>query len=83
MKNIIYDIKAEANTLRQNNDEELKAKMLKLKKRAKTENINNLLVECFALVQEVSFRQIGLRHFDTQLLAGAILHDGKIVEMKT
>ena len=40
-------------------------------------------MECFALVQEVSSRQIGLRHFDTQLLAGVILHQGKIVEMKT
>ena len=83
MKNIIYDIKSEANNLRQKSDEELKGKMLQLKKRAKTENLNNLLVECFALVQEVSSRQIGLRHFDTQLLAGAILHQGKIVEMKT
>ena len=83
MKNIIYDIKAEANNLRQKTDEELKEKMLRLKKRAKTENLNNLLVECFALVQEVSSRQIGLRHFDTQLLAGSILHQGKIVEMKT
>ena len=55
MKNIIYDIKAEANNLRQKTDEELKEKMLRLKKRAKTENLNNLLVECFALVQEVSF----------------------------
>jgi len=54
MKNIIYDIKSEANNLRQKSDEELKGKMLQLKKRAKTENLNNLLVECFALVQEVS-----------------------------
>jgi preprotein translocase subunit SecA len=83
MKNIIYDIKAEANNLPQKTEEELKEKMLRLKKRAKNENLNNLLVECFALVQEVSSRQIGLRHFDTQLLAGSILHQGKIVEMKT
>lgn len=31
----------------------------------------------------MSYRTIGLRHFDTQLLAGIILHEGKIVEMKT
>ena len=35
------------------------------------------------MVQEVSFRTIGLKHFDTQLLAGMLLHEGKIVEMKT
>jgi preprotein translocase subunit SecA len=83
MKNLISNIKAEANNLRQKSDDELKEKMLQLKKRAKLENLNNLLVDCFSLVQEVSFRQIGLRHFDTQLLAGSILHEGKIVEMKT
>jgi preprotein translocase subunit SecA len=83
MKNLISNIKAEANNLRQKSDDELKEKMLQLKKRAKLENLNNLLVDCFSLVQEVSFRQIGLRHFDTQLLAGSILHQGKIVEMKT
>lgn len=83
MKKLIYEIKSEATHLRQKTDEELKEKMLHLKKRAKTENLNNLIVECFSLVQEVSSREIGLRHFDTQLLAGSILHQGKIVEMKT
>jgi preprotein translocase subunit SecA len=34
-------------------------------------------------VQEISFRTIGLKHFDTQLVAGVLLHNGKIVEMKT
>jgi hypothetical protein len=29
------------------------------------------------------FRTIGLRHFETQLMAGYYLHQGKIVEMKT
>lgn len=39
--------------------------------------------EWFALVQEMSFRILGLRHFDTQLLAGLVMAEGKIVEMKT
>ena len=83
MKNLIYNIKEESTNLRSKTDEELKQNMMKLKKRAQTENLDKLLVESFALIQEVSFRQIGLRHFDTQLLAGCILHQGKIVEMKT
>ena len=83
MKNPIYDIKTESANLQQKTDEELRAKMTQLKKRAKSENLDKLLIECFALVQEVSSRTIGLRHFDTQLLAGSILHSGKIVEMKT
>ena len=83
MKNPIYDIKIENASLQQKTDEELKTKMAQLKKRAKSESLDKLLIECFALVQEVSSRTIGLRHFDTQLLAGSILHSGKIVEMKT
>ncbi|HVO33153.1 MAG TPA: preprotein translocase subunit SecA, partial [Elusimicrobiota bacterium] len=37
----------------------------------------------FAVVREASKRTIGLRHFDVQMLGGAILHQGKIAEMKT
>ena len=83
MKNLIYEIKAERTNLQQKTDQELEEKMYSLKKRAKLENLNKLIVECFSLVQEVSFRQIGLMHFDSQLQAGYLLHEGKIVEMKT
>lgn len=83
MKNLIYEIKIENTNLRQKSDEELEGKIIQLKKRAKIEALDKLVVEWFALVQEVSFRKIGLRHFDTQLLAGLFLHQGKIVEMKT
>ena len=42
-----------------------------------------LIIKWFGMVQEVSSRTIGLKHFDTQLLAGLLLHEGNIVEMKT
>ena len=58
-------------------------KIEKLKKRVKKESIDNVIVDWFALVQEISSRKIGLKHFDTQLIAGLLLHQGKIVEMKT
>ena len=83
MKKLIYEIKLEANKLQTNSQEELDLKINKIKHRAKTEKLDNLMVEWFALIQETSVRTIGLKHFDTQLLAGAILHEGKIVEMKT
>ena len=83
MKNLIYDIKVENTKLGQKSDEELEEKIILIKKRAKVESLDKLLVEWFALVQEVAFRKIGLKHFDTQLLAGLFLHQGKIVEMKT
>ena len=83
MNNTIYAIKTESAKLTEATDSELVTKMAQLKKRAKIESLDKLLVESFALVQEVSSRTIGLRHFDTQLLAGSILHSGTIVEMKT
>ena len=83
MKNLINEIKVENTKLGQKNDEELAGKILQVKKRLKGESLDQVLVEWFALVQEIAFRTIGLRHFDTQLLAGTFLHQGKIVEMKT
>jgi preprotein translocase subunit SecA len=83
MQKYIYKIKLENEFLKDKTDEELLLKAQLLKKRAKTICLDNLLVELFALVQEVSVRKIGLKHFETQLLAGIFLHNGKIVEMKT
>jgi preprotein translocase subunit SecA len=45
--------------------------------------LEEMLPEAFAAVREASRRTIGLRHFDVQLIGGAVLHEGKIAEMKT
>ncbi|HEY9063296.1 MAG TPA: accessory Sec system translocase SecA2 [Pseudobacteroides sp.] len=45
--------------------------------------LEDVLVEAYALGREVSHRTLGMRHYDVQLLAGAALHEGKIVEMQT
>ncbi len=47
------------------------------------ETEDDLLPEAFALVREASVRTLGMRHFDAQLIGGAVLHQGKIAEMKT
>lgn len=47
------------------------------------ESLDELLPEAFALVREVADRTIGERHFDVQLMGGAVLHRGNISEMKT
>ena len=46
-------------------------------------DLDELLIEAFALCREASRRTIGLRHFDVQLVGGIVLHQGKIAEMKT
>jgi preprotein translocase subunit SecA len=83
MKNFISRIKVESENLLQKTEDELIDKIEKIKKRAKKEPLDNLMQEWFALVQEISYRKIGLRHFETQLAAGFFLHKGNIVEMKT
>ena len=45
--------------------------------------LNELLPEAFALVREAGERTIGLRHYDVQMIGGAVLHSGRIGEMKT
>lgn len=65
-------------------DEDLKGKTAEFKQRlAKGETLDDLLPEAFAVVREAGRRVLGLRHFDVQLLGGAILHTGQIAEMKT
>ena len=88
MKNPLNEIKIENAKLTSRSDQEIEGKISEIKKRAiglskQGQNLDPLLVEWFALVQEVAFRTIGLKHFDMQLIAGVFLHQGKIVEMKT
>jgi len=45
--------------------------------------LDSLLSEAFAVVREVSIRTTGMRHFDVQMMGGAVLHQGRIAEMKT
>lgn len=65
-------------------NEQLAEKGQELKARFQDgEKLEDLLVEAFALVREASKRTIGLRHYDVQLLGGAVLHQGGIAEMRT
>jgi preprotein translocase subunit SecA len=45
--------------------------------------LDELMPECFALVREAGKRTLNMRHFDVQLIGGAVLHAGKIAEMRT
>jgi len=47
------------------------------------ESLNEILPEAFATVREASKRTIGLRHYDVQLIGGAVLHQSRIAEMRT
>jgi preprotein translocase subunit SecA len=65
-------------------DEALKAKTAVFKRRLEEgETLDSLMPEAFAAVREASRRTLGQRHFDVQLIGGAVLHQGGIAEMRT
>ena len=65
-------------------DEQLRAKTDEFRTRlAAGETVDRLLPEAFAVVREAARRTLGMRHFDVQLIGGAVLHRGRIAEMRT
>jgi len=65
-------------------EEQLRQKTQELKDElASGKTLDDILTRAFANVREMSRRKLGMRHYDVQLIGGAILHSGKIAEMKT
>jgi len=65
-------------------NDELRAKTDEFRDRLRAgETEDDILCEAFAVVREASRRVLGLRPFDSQIIGGMVLHDGKIAEMKT
>ena len=65
-------------------DAELKAKTEEFRVRlTEGETLDQLMPEAFATVREAARRVTGMRHYDVQLVGGALLHQGKISEMRT
>lgn len=49
----------------------------------KGEKLEQILPEAFAVAREASYRAIGLKHYDVQLMASAALFMGNVSEQKT
>jgi preprotein translocase subunit SecA len=49
----------------------------------KGEPLDAMIAEAFATAREAGRRVLNMRHFDVQLIGGAVLHRGMISEMKT
>ncbi len=65
-------------------DDQLRAKTAEFKEKlGQGAPLDDLLPEAFAVVREASRRTTRMRHFDVQLIGGAVLHQGMIAEMKT
>ena len=82
--NLVNQVNYLEKSIKQLSDKELQDKTINFtKKLSLTPDFKDILPEVFAIIREASFRVLGLRHFDVQLIGGIILHEGKIAEMKT
>jgi preprotein translocase subunit SecA len=66
---------------------ERRREIAKARRKGETERIqaalDEALPEAFAMTREAMKRTLGMRHFDVQLIGGAVLHQGRIAEMRT
>ncbi|MET0738192.1 MAG: preprotein translocase subunit SecA, partial [Acidimicrobiales bacterium] len=81
---LVPDVNALEPELEALSDDALKAKTGEFKGRLERgEEIDDLLIEAFAVTREAARRVIGQRHYDVQVMGGAALHFGWVAEMKT
>ena len=65
-------------------DADFPAETAKLREKvARGESLDSLMPWSFALAREAAFRAIGERPYDVQVMGAIVLHQGKILEMKT
>lgn len=84
LSKIVEEINNLSSKIQKLKDEDFTKKTGEFKKRLeKGEILEDILPEAFAVCREVSSRAIGLRPYDTQLMAGIALFEGKIAEQKT
>jgi preprotein translocase subunit SecA len=79
---LVNEVNKFASEMKELSDEDLKNRVIKYKGKALAE-LNKHLPEIFAAIREASDRTLKMRHFDVQIMGGAVLLDGKIAEMKT
>ena len=81
---LLAQMDAREAALKQQSDGQLKELSQQLMARARAGvPPDEMLVEAFSLVREVSRRTLGMRHFDVQMLGGIALHRSKLIEMQT
>jgi len=81
---LVPDIAAFEPEIQKLSDAELQARTGEFRQRLDNgEDLDDLLIEAFAVVRESAQRTIGQRHYDVQMMGGAALHFGWVGEMKT
>ena len=84
LKRVIAHVDRHERTMKAATDGELTAFARRMRSRLRRDGfVPELVGECFALVREAASRTIGQRHFDSQLMGGWALLQGKLIEMDT
>jgi len=84
LQGIVPEINALEDEYRKLTDDQLKGKTGDFRQRLDNgEDLEDLLVEAFAVSREAADRTIGQRHYDVQMMGAAALHFGWVAEMKT
>ena len=84
LRPVVAEVSALEDGLRGLSDDQLKGKTAEFRARLdQGATLDDLMVEVFAVVRETARRVLSMRHFDVQLIGGAVLHKGTIAEMKT
>src|SRR5512141_2612600 len=83
MRPLVEAINSLEPQIRSLSDQELAHKTVEVREKlAQGATLDDLLPEAFAVVRETGRRVLNMRHFDVQLIGGAVLHRGKSAEMK-
>ncbi len=84
MKKIAKEVIEFQQNLEQSLDQDLRKKTDEFRnKLVDGKTLDDLLVEAFAVVREMSKRVLNMEHFEEQIIGGVVLHRGMISEMKT
>ena len=84
LEGMVPDINAFEPEISALSDDALKAKTGEFRQRLDNgADLDDLLLEAFAVCREAASRTIGQRHYDVQMMGGAALHFGWVAEMKT
>ena len=71
-------------TYQKMSEKELKSQTKLFKERLQNgETLDDILPEAFAVCREAANRVLGMKHYPVQIIAGIILHQGRISEMGT
>ena len=84
LKKIVEKINSFEPKTKKLKDKDFAKKTEEFKKRLeKGETLEDLLPEAYALAREASYRVLGMRHYDVQLVAAVALFEGRVAEQKT